>query len=94
VLEASTLQEATSHGFTLSGSGQATVTTPAFYPPGRRRTVSVTDATGTHRSVVRAGKDRRLVITVDLGAANQLQQYSVPTQSFGTTVRQARVTIS
>jgi S-formylglutathione hydrolase FrmB len=93
VLEASTLQNATSHGFTLSGSGRATVTTPAVFAPGRPLTVTVVDATGSHRSVVRP-RHKRLAVTVDLGPANALQQYTVPTQSLGTTVRQARVSIS
>jgi S-formylglutathione hydrolase FrmB len=92
VLEASRLSDASVNGFTLSGTGTATVTTPPLY----RRTVTarITDAGGTRTVRLLPGRDHRLRIVVDLGAPNLLQQYTVPTQSVGTAVRQARVTLS
>ena len=90
VLEASTLTvDGTS--FALSGSGAATVTTPPLTHP---VTARITDAQGTRTRVLRPGRDHRITVQVDLGAPNASQEYSVPTQSLGTAVRQARVTLS
>jgi S-formylglutathione hydrolase FrmB len=92
VLEASELVNATAKGFILKGSGVGTVTTPAFYS--HPVIVRITDAGGTRTSMVRPGHDHRLQISVDLGATNPVQQYTIPTQSVGTAVHQARVTVS
>ena len=92
VLEASELVNATAKGFTLRGTGTGTVTTPALYS--HPVTVRITDARGTRTSLVRPGRDHRLKVSVDLGAPNLLQQYTIPTLTIGTAVRQARVTVS
>jgi S-formylglutathione hydrolase FrmB len=85
-LEFSTLTGAGADGFTLSGSGRATVTTPARY---RARAPYLTSA-----GAVRADDHGRLHIGVDLGAANQVQEYSVPGSTAGTTFFTKRVTIT
>jgi S-formylglutathione hydrolase FrmB len=92
VLEASELVNATAKGFTLRGTGTATVTTPAFYP--HPVTVRITDARGARTVTVRPGRDHRIQVTLDLGAPNQVQEYTIPTQSLGTAVHQARVAVS
>jgi hypothetical protein len=91
VLEASTLSVSPA-GFSLRGSGTATVTTAAVFS--HPVTVRITDQRGTRTQVLRPGRDHRVTVAVDLGAANPWQQYSIPTQSFGTAVREARVTLS
>jgi S-formylglutathione hydrolase FrmB len=71
--ELSTLSAASTAGFTLAGSGTATVTTPAVYRRGRRYTVTI----GTQSATMRAGRDRRLTISVPLGPSNTAQQYTL-----------------
>jgi hypothetical protein len=71
--ELSTLSAATTAGFTLAGSGTATVTTPAVYLRRRRYTVTV----GVQSATMRAGRDRRLTISVPLGPSNLAQQYTL-----------------
>lgn len=60
----SALSGASRHGFNLSGSGVATVVTPAFYRSGQAVRVTVG---GAPPVVVRAGSDGRLTVVVDLG---------------------------
>jgi S-formylglutathione hydrolase FrmB len=91
VLEPSTLT-ASRTGFTLRGSGSAAVTTAPLFT--RPVTARITDAKGTRTQVLRPGRDHRITVQVDLGAANAMQAYAIPTQSFGTAVREARVTLS
>ena len=66
------LEVATASDLTLTGSGAAKVTTPAMYEPGRRYDVT----TGDSVSTLRAGRDGRLEISVDLGPAHTQQQYT------------------
>ena len=91
VLEASELN-ATAQGFTLTGSGTASVTTPALFS--RPVSATITDTRGTRTVRLTPGRAHRLTVSVDLGPANALQQYAIPTQSLGTAVREARVTLS
>jgi hypothetical protein len=93
VLEVSRLVHATSQGFVLRGSGKAVVRTPSAYRPGQVLHAVVRDVTGTHGSTVIVGDDGRATVSVDLGAANAFQQYTVPATLTGTAVREARVTL-
>jgi S-formylglutathione hydrolase FrmB len=69
VQEFGTLADARPGGFTLTGSGQVTVTTPAFYRPGAFAFITRTTDIGERREVVRVGPDRRLTIAVQLGTS-------------------------
>ena len=85
-LEFSELSNATKRGFTVSGSGIVTVTTPARYKP---RTVYRVSLPGKQLRV-RADKRGRLRIRVGLAVGNRLQQY---TPGATTQVYRARVRI-
>jgi hypothetical protein len=85
-LEFSTLSKAGRRGFTLSGSGSATVTTPARYAPGQALSVRVRGKTRG----LRANRRGRLRVTVPLGPANARQQYTAGAR---TRVFTTRVTI-
>jgi S-formylglutathione hydrolase FrmB len=85
-LEFSRLANAARSGFTLSGSGSATVTTPALYAP--RHTYAVT-VRGKARRLKATGRGR-LRIAVPLGAGNRVQQF---TPGATTRVFKTRVTI-
>jgi S-formylglutathione hydrolase FrmB len=91
VLEGSTLSVSRG-GFVLSGSGTATVTTAARFT--HAVTARITDASGTRTVVLRPDSHHRLTLRLDLGPSNAVQQYTVPTQSLATAVRQARVTLT
>lgn len=58
-------------GLRITGSGTASITTAAYWQPGRRVRVSH----GRTASVVRAGADGRLRFTADLGPPHEIQQY-------------------
>ena len=64
--EFSALAGADRHGFDLTGTGTAVVTTPAFYRPGAAMDVSVSTAPGVQH--LRVGPEGQLVIDVPLGA--------------------------
>jgi S-formylglutathione hydrolase FrmB len=92
VREFSTLSQAGASGFTLSGSGSATVTMPAL----RRRLylVTLTPADGRTTSLVlRAARSRRLTVAVPLGPSNPYQQDTAQAQAAGTRVYSTRVVI-
>jgi S-formylglutathione hydrolase FrmB len=95
--EFSTLTVAGKPGFTLAGSGSATVTTPAFY--GRRtryRVMIVSQSGSTNAETVRTGRLGALTLRVPLGPSDTRQQYSLggpPEPSPGTTVYTTHVTI-
>jgi hypothetical protein len=72
VLEFSRLSGAHRRGFQLTGSGSATVRTPAFYRPGAPYRVV---ARGRAR-LLRADRRGRLRIALVLGRANRLQQFT------------------
>jgi S-formylglutathione hydrolase FrmB len=70
-LEFLDLVDVTRAGFTLVGSGEATVTTaPRYVPRARYRLTGATD------SELRADRHGRLTITVDLGPGHEVEQYS------------------
>jgi S-formylglutathione hydrolase FrmB len=71
-MEFSRLAKAGRRGFTLSGSGSATVTTPALYAP--RHTYAVTIRGKTLR--LKATRRGRLRIAVPLGRGNTAQQFT------------------
>ncbi len=96
--EFSTLTASGKPGFTLAGSGSATVTTPAFYA--RRTLYAVTTETqaGTKTTkTVRTSKQRALTLSVPLGPSDTEQEYSLggpPALSPGTTVYTTHVAIT
>lgn len=77
--EFSTLEDANATGFSLAGSGSGTVVTPADYTPGSPHVVTVTESGGQRVvSTLVADGAGRLHITVPLGPANPLQEYTFP----------------
>ena len=62
----SSLSEATRHGFSLTGTGKATVVTPSFYKPGLRARVGESGSGREVSEVVKAGREGRLKISVPL----------------------------
>jgi S-formylglutathione hydrolase FrmB len=91
VAEFSTLDGGRS-GFTVQGSGSATVTTPARYRRAVRYTVRIASA-GAVKTVVLRPKRHRLVVAVPLGPSNTVQEYPLDGPATGTTVYTTRVTI-
>lgn len=76
-MEWSTLSNASGTGFELSGSGSATVTTPAVYGPGSRYSVTIAEQGHAPASILlKAGPTGRLTIPVPLGPANPYQEYT------------------
>jgi esterase/lipase superfamily enzyme len=93
--ELSTLADASATGFTLNGSGSATVTTAARYRRGARYSVAVYARSGTSTLEQRAGRHGRLRIYVPLGPANGAQEYTLAAAlTGGTKVYSTRVTIT
>ena len=93
--EFSTLAGSGRAGFSLSGSGSASVRTTAVYAPGRSYAVRLSgDQTPDHTIRVRAGANRRLTLSVPLGPPNPYQEDTAQAQSAGTAVFTTRVTIS
>src|SRR4051812_7618610 len=70
--EFSALEGADDNGYTLTGSGTATVTTPAVYRPGARALVTVASRTDT----ATVGRDGRLQVATPLGPGNPAQQFT------------------
>jgi S-formylglutathione hydrolase FrmB len=93
--EFSTLSNADSRGFDLSGSGSARILTPPTYRPGARYRVVMAGDGGRRRTeLIRAGKDRRVELTVRLGPSNPYQQDTPQAQAHGTAVYTTTVTIT
>jgi S-formylglutathione hydrolase FrmB len=84
--EFSTLAPVSCRGFALSGSGSATVRTPACYKRRGRYRVTMTGPHASSSAVVRAAKDRRLVLDVPLGPANPYQEETPQARAAGTAV--------
>lgn len=79
-------------GFTLAGSGSATVTTPARYRNRVRYSVRVFSADAVKTMVLRPRR-HRLVISLPLGASNTVQEYPNNGPNTGTKVYTTRVAI-
>ena len=93
--EFSTLTTSGPRSFTLSGSGAASVVTPATFTPRHRYAVRISGASaGTHTVYVVSGADHRLHITVPLGPSNAYQQETVQAAAAGTNVYTTDVTIT
>jgi S-formylglutathione hydrolase FrmB len=93
--EFSTLADAGRRGFDLSGSGSATVVTPATYRPGTRyRVVMSGDRARRRTALITARKDRRLLLIVPLGPSNPYQEDTPQAKAHGTAVYTTMVTIS
>jgi S-formylglutathione hydrolase FrmB len=95
VLEFSELRDAGANGFALSGSGDATITTPPLYEPGRAYPLILRSAAATGTELRYADGQGRLHIDVRLGPANPFQQYTAQAQSSAASaVYTTRVTIT
>jgi hypothetical protein len=76
VQEFSTLGGANTRGFTLAGSGSASVTTPPLFVGRALYAVRTTLGDGSARPLVlRAGRDRRLRLSVPLGPSNAISSF-------------------
>jgi len=93
VLEFSTLADARPDGFSLLGSGTATVTTAPLYLPGVRYPVTAESGNASATRVATAGRDGRLTLTVPVGAPSAVQEYTVSGQTAGTQVSTATVSV-
>jgi S-formylglutathione hydrolase FrmB len=91
--EFSTLTGASCAGFTLSGSGSATVSTPACLKRGQRFTAAIRFS--GHTTMVRGTADRagRVRVPVSLGPSNPDQQDTAQSAISGTAVRSSTVTL-
>jgi S-formylglutathione hydrolase FrmB len=88
-LEFSRLSKANAAGFTLSGSGSATVTTPALFAHRARYRITVARGRTPETYPVLADRRGRLHILVPLGPGNRAQEYTAGAQTkvFTTRVR-------
>lgn len=94
-LEFSSIDDASATGFTLTGSGTATVHTAPLYRSGRSYEVTVQGAFGRTGRTVMADEQGRLLLEVPLGPANPVQQqFTVTHQSPLTAVHTTEVTIT
>jgi S-formylglutathione hydrolase FrmB len=75
-LEFSTLRADGARGFSITGSGAATVTTAPLFAPRHTLNVTVRDATGTHRRRLPVDAGGRLTVGVSLGPSNTVQEYT------------------
>lgn len=91
--ELSSLEEAGRGGFTLAGSGSATVLTPPVYRPRALYRVRLDGESGSRTLLVRA-HEGRLRLEVPLGPANPFQEYTAAAAATGTRVFRTRVTIA
>ena len=91
--EFSTLSGVSCRGFALAGSGSGTVTTAPCLKRGARYRVTMTGRDSS-TTLVRAGRDRRLVLTVPLGPANPYQEDTAQAQAAGTAVYTTYVRIA
>jgi diacylglycerol O-acyltransferase / trehalose O-mycolyltransferase len=91
--EFSTLARAGCRGFTLSGSGSASVRTPACLAPDARYRVGLAGDNVDSKLNARASRNGRLRIDVPLGPSNPYQQYTAAADVAGTAVYNTRVTI-
>jgi S-formylglutathione hydrolase FrmB len=92
--EFSTLHNATTGGFQLAGSGEASITTPPAYHAGTRYTI-VVQPQGVPQSTTTAVADHdgRLRLSIPLGPSNPFQEDTAQAAQAGTTVFTTTVTI-
>ena len=81
--ELSTLGSAGPAGFSLTGSGSATVTTPGAYAPDGSYGVTLSGPHASGSFPVRADARGRLSIAVALGPSNPYQQYTAQARAAG-----------
>jgi S-formylglutathione hydrolase FrmB len=94
VRELSTISGAGRGGFSLSGSGTATVTTAPIFSPRRRYRILETGPGGqTRRFTATTRRSRRLTIGVTLGPSSTVQEYPGGGPAVGTIVYTCRVRI-
>ena len=92
--EFSTLEDAGRRGFSLAGSGSATVSTPAVYRRGTGYLIRMSGDQVTPRSeTLRVGSDRRLHLEVPLGPSNADQEYTPQSQAGASAVYTTTVII-
>jgi esterase/lipase superfamily enzyme len=91
-VEFSHLAGARRRGLELIGSGDAVVTTPRLYRPGVAFEVEAEGGSSARRSV-RAGRGGRLRIPIELGPANELQQFTPEERGAPSRFFRARVKI-
>ncbi len=84
--EFSTLEEADAQGFSLAGSGSASVVTPRDYRRGKAYVVSMSGHEGASSEIVTADAEGRLHLEVPLGPANAYQQDTAEGVAAGTAV--------
>ncbi len=80
-MEFSTLLKAGRRGFSLIGSGRATVITPRLYAPRSTHSMRIHSVSGTRHATLRADRRGRLRIRLRLGPANPLPQYTPGAES-------------
>lgn len=73
-IEFSTLSDASGSGFSLSGSGTASVTTPSLYKARSRHLVTITGGWGSSSTVMTANAHGELAIPLELGPSNTFQE--------------------
>jgi S-formylglutathione hydrolase FrmB len=91
-LEFSTLHISGRRAFTITGSGSATVTTPALGRRQRRIRLLVRDARSRRTMLITTTKSGRIWVRLDLGATNPFQEFTLaggmsPRHSFTARVR-------
>ena len=92
--EFSTLEAADARGFSLAGSGSASVVTPRDYRHGKAYLVTMSGHEGTGSEVVSADSEGRLHLEVPLGPPNPYQQDTAEALAEGSTVYTTLVTIT
>jgi S-formylglutathione hydrolase FrmB len=92
--EFSTLENVSKGGFALAGSGSGTVLTPAAYKPGARYRLTLSgDKVASHTVTLKAARNGRLTIPVELGPPNPNQEDTAQAQATGTVVYTTTVRI-
>ena len=94
VAEFSTIVGAGIDGFTLQGSGSATVSTPRRYRPGTRYRIQISSRSGTSATLERVNPQGELEISVLLGPSDTVQEFPLDGPPLGTTVYTTRVAIT
>ncbi len=99
VREFSALDVANRDGFTITGSGHATVVTPSFYRPGAEYRVYIDTRKFGEAGAARADRHGRLTFHIALGPSNTVQEYPndgppVATRVYRTRVRIAQILLS